>query len=212
MRSGSQLKANERTDYSYSRVSSKNVIQNKMKQEKGERVPVSVNESAIKAELKDAEGYISNINDVRHAAMAITGHLPESLDGRMDVRQALTLKDYPSANLSTAANLLGLSNELKAYDNAVARLENLERYEIKNQAVVLSADYTQSVTDKHTTFLSGKALHVYRLAEKVAGAYNKANEAIGNPIVDRVLLCDYRGHWMVNAQAIPYLLKPMRGL
>lgn len=212
MRSGSQLKANVRRDYFSSGVLSKNVIQNKMKQEEGERVPVSVNESAIKAELKKAEDYISNINEVRHAAMQITGHLPDSLDGRMDVRQALTLKDYPSANQSTAANLLGLSNEHRAYENAVAKLEHLEQYEIKDRAVVLKADYTQSVTDKHTTFLSGKALQVYRLAEKVASAYNKANEAIGNPVVDKVLLCDYRGHWKVNAQAINYLLKPMRGV
>ena len=162
------------------------------------KLQVDINQNAIDGILATADGYIPKIETVREMASTIIGMPVKSMTGEIEVNEFLTLKDYPNASKSTAANLLGCKLEYEAYKANLSDLQRLKRFDVEKGRVIVSKGYKAIIAEENTIYLEGEYITQYQALETAAKAINKANSLLPNSIAHKILKIDHAGFASVN--------------
>ena len=162
------------------------------------REKVSFNEAGYNRELANLEQLAKPITKARTEAAKVIGKLPTTLTGKEEVEEALKLPDYPQAPQHTAAELLGLSSELRAYRAALEKVKEAAKFTLSGNEVVPTAEAIEQVKEANSLYLSGEKLEAFKLLKKASNEINKVDK----PIYRQAIQFDHTGQAAPNIQQL----------
>ena len=139
------------------------------------RERVSFNAATYERNIKELEAKAEQIRETRSAAAAIIGKAPESLLGEEEVKEYLTLPDYPQAPQHTAAELLGIIEELRTYRKDLQAVSEPEAFTVKGGKVVIKEEVIKELEEANSLYFEGERLEVFKQLRKVCNELNKIN-------------------------------------
>jgi len=140
------------------------------------RERVSFKGSQYERDLKALEAEAAPITEARTFAAQIIGDTPKSLLAEAEVKDALSLPDYPNAPQHTAAELLGVSEELRKYRAALSKVKQPERFEVRSGKVVPTEESRKAIEEGCSLYFEGEKLQTYKRLKAACKELNKIEQ------------------------------------
>jgi len=140
------------------------------------RERVSFKASQYERDLKALEAEAAPITEARTYAAKIIGDTPKSLLAEDEVKDALSLPDYPAAPQHTAAELLGVIEELRKYRAALSKVKQSERFEVRSGKVVPTEESRKAIEEGCSLYFEGDKLQTYKHLKAAAKELNKIEQ------------------------------------
>jgi len=140
------------------------------------RERVSFKASQYERDLKALEAEAAPITEARTYAAKIIGDTPKSLLAEDEVKDALSLPDYPNAPEHAAAELLGVIEELRKYRAALSKVKQPERFEVRSGKVVPTEESRKAIEEGCSLYFEGDKLQTYKHLKAAAKELNKIEQ------------------------------------